>query len=40
MDKLAASFAAGLHARLAGRIGDWAGMTQTWFMPGELGDES
>jgi len=39
-DELAASLAAGPHSRLAGFVGDWAGTTQTWFMPGELGDES
>ena len=35
MGELAASLAVGPHALLAGLIGDWAGMTQTWFMPGE-----
>ncbi|MBM2822237.1 MAG: hypothetical protein HW413_983, partial [Thermoleophilia bacterium] len=39
-DALAASLAAGPHSLLAGLIGDWVGTTQTWFMPGELGDES
>ena len=39
-DELSNSLASGPHALLAGLIGGWAGMTQTWFMPGELGDES
>ena len=39
-DELSDSLASGPHALLAGLIGDWAGMTQTWFIPGELGDES
>jgi Protein of unknown function (DUF1579) len=30
----------GPHELLAGLVGDWEGTTRTWFMPGELGDES
>jgi hypothetical protein len=39
-DELSASLASGPHGLVAGLIGDWAGTTQTWFMPGELADTS
>lgn len=30
----------GHHADLAKLVGDWSGMTQTWFEPGVIADES
>ena len=39
-DALAASIATGPHRLLEGLVGSWAGTTRTWFMPGELADES
>lgn len=39
-DKLAASLASGMHARLKELEGEWEGTTKTWFEPGKLADES
>lgn len=33
------SLADGPHSRLKQLVGEWAGMTKTWFRPGELADE-
>lgn len=30
----------GLHSQLAGLVGEWQGVTKTWFEPDVLGDES
>ncbi|MDH4104142.1 MAG: DUF1579 domain-containing protein [Thermoleophilia bacterium] len=39
-DELASSLATGPHAVLGALVGDWAGLTRTWFRPGDLADES
>lgn len=39
-DAFAASLSAGPHALLGALVGGWAGLTRTWFRPGELADES
>jgi len=36
----AASLDSGRHAELSRLVGDWSGMTKTWFEPDKLADES
>ena len=38
--KLSESKEVGPHAELAKLVGDWSGMTKTWFEPDKLADES
>ena len=38
--KFEESKASGFHSRMAELVGEWAGLTKTWFEPDKLADES
>jgi Protein of unknown function (DUF1579) len=40
LDKFGISKTSGIHYQLSLLVGEWTGITKTWFEPGQLGDES